>query len=40
MTLKLRPEQEAIILGYTGGKIGIAAVPGSDVFLSPRRSPS
>lgn len=27
--MKLRPEQEAIILGYTGGKIGIAAVPGS-----------
>ena len=24
-----RPEQEAIILGYTGGKMGISAVPGS-----------
>ncbi len=27
--LYLRPEQEAIVRGYTGGKIGIAAVPGS-----------
>jgi len=24
-----RPEQEAIVLGYSGGKVGIAAVPGS-----------
>ncbi len=25
----LRPEQETIVRGYTGGKVGIAAVPGS-----------
>jgi DNA helicase-2/ATP-dependent DNA helicase PcrA len=27
--LTLRPEQEDIVLGYSGGKVGIAAVPGS-----------
>lgn len=27
--LNLRPEQENIVLGYTGGQVGIAAVPGS-----------
>jgi DNA helicase-2/ATP-dependent DNA helicase PcrA len=27
--VRLRPEQEDIVLGYTGGQVGIAAVPGS-----------
>ena len=27
--VQLRPEQEAIVSGYTGGKVGVAAVPGS-----------
>ena len=28
-TFRLRPEQQAIVHGYSGGKLGIAAVPGS-----------
>src|SRR5690606_9473222 len=27
--VQLRPEQEAIVSGYNGGKVGVAAVPGS-----------
>ncbi|HMM26914.1 MAG TPA: ATP-dependent helicase [Aggregatilineaceae bacterium] len=27
--VQLRPEQEAIVSGYAGGKVGVAAVPGS-----------
>ncbi len=28
-SVRFRPEQEAIVLGYDGGKMGVAAVPGS-----------